>query len=266
MNRCFYFGTNLKMYKTASETSAYLTELAALTEDLTDEPLVRLVIPSFTSLGAAGTCAHKSVRLGAQNMHWEECGQFTGEVSPRMLRDLGCIDIVEIGHSERRHVFGETDEQCGKKVLSALANGFTALLCVGETAEEKHYGVSDETLARQIKIGLFGVDWEMLEAKRVWLAYEPVWAIGVNGVPAPAEYVQERMHRMRETVEALYPGLSQNVPLLFGGSVNPENADGYAAQADVDGLFVGRAAWTAPTFNALLRQVLPVWKKRCSAL
>lgn len=266
MSGRFYFGTNLKMYKTASETSAYLAELAALTKDLAGEPLVRFVIPSFTSLGAAGASARGSVLLGAQNMHWEECGQFTGEVSPRMLRDLGCISIVEIGHSERRHVFGETDTQCNQKVLSALENGFTALLCVGETAEEKHYGVSDETLARQIKIGLFGVDSKMFEAGRVWLAYEPVWAIGVNGVPASAEYAQERMHRMRETVEALYPGLSGSVPLLFGGSVNPENADGYAAQPDVDGLFVGRAAWTAPTFNALVRQVLPIWKERRSAL
>lgn len=261
MNR-FYFGTNLKMYKTASETAAYLAELAALTEDLSGEPLERFVIPSFTSLSAAGACAHGQVRIGAQNMHWEECGQFTGEVSPRMLRDLGYVSIVEIGHSERRHIFGETDEQCGKKVRAALQSGFTALLCVGETAEEKACGVSDETLSRQIKIGLHGVSGEFLRSGRVWLAYEPVWAIGVNGTPASAEYVSERMHAMRLTLSTLYPGLAQGTPLLFGGSVNADNADSYAALADVDGLFVGRAAWTAPAFNALSRQALAAWKRR----
>lgn len=262
MSTRFYFGTNLKMYKTASETAAYLAELAALTNDLSTEPLVRFVIPSFTSLSAAGNCAHGEVLLGAQNMHWEACGQFTGEVSARMLRDLGCVSIVEIGHSERRHIFGETDMQCNKKVHAALENGFVALLCVGETAEEKRCGISDETLSRQIKMGLHGVSADHLRNGRVWLAYEPVWAIGVNGTPAPADHVHQRMHTMRLTLSTLYPGLAQSVPLLFGGSVNAQNADSYTALPEVDGLFVGRAAWTAGTFNALVRQTLAVWKKR----
>lgn len=180
-----FFGTNLKMYQTASETAAFLGELAQLTADLREEPVVRFVIPSFPSLPAAGAVERNGIRLGAQNMHWENAGQYTGEVSPLMLRDLGCIDLVEIGHSERRQLFGETNQQCNQKVLSALANGFTALLCVGETAAEKYYSISDETLAIQLKVGLADVSPAEIAAGRVWIAYEPVWAIGVNGKPAP---------------------------------------------------------------------------------
>jgi len=179
-----------------------------------------------------------------------------------MLRDLGCIDLVEIGHSERRQLFGETNQQCNQKVLSALANGFTALLCVGETAAEKYYSISDETLAIQLKVGLADVSPAEIAAGRVWIAYEPVWAIGVNGKPAPPAYVQERHQRLRLLLRELYPGQCCSVPLLYGGSVNSENASAYIGLEDVDGLFVGRAAWNASAFDALLRQVYAVWKEK----
>ena len=257
-----FFGTNLKMYQTASETAAFLGELAQLTADLREEPVVRFVIPSFPSLPAAGAVERNGIRLGAQNMHWENAGQYTGEVSPLMLRDLGCIDLVEIGHSERRQLFGETNQQCNQKVLSALANGFTALLCVGETAAEKYYSISDETLAIQLKVGLADVSPAEIAAGRVWIAYEPVWAIGVNGKPAPPAYVQERHQRLRLLLRELYPGPCCSVPLLYGGSVNSENASAYIGLEDVDGLFVGRAAWNASAFDALLRQVYAVWKEK----
>ena len=257
-----FFGTNLKMYQTASETAAFLGELAQLTADLREEPVVRFVIPSFPSLPAAGAVERNGIRLGAQNMHWENAGQYTGEVSPLMLRDLGCIDLVEIGHSERRQLFGETNQQCNQKVLSALANGFTALLCVGETAAEKYYSISDETLAIQLKVGLADVSPAEIAVGRVWIAYEPVWAIGVNGKPAPPAYVQERPQRLRLLLRELYPGQCCSVPLLYGGSVNSENASAYIGLEDVDGLFVGRAAWNASAFDALLRQVYAVWKEK----
>ena len=256
--RMLYFGSNLKMYKTAAETAAYVEGVAALTADLESAPVTRFLIPSFTSLPAAGAKAHSGLLLGAQNMHWEDNGQFTGEVSPRMLQEFGFVRIIEIGHSERRHVFHETSYECNKKVLSALAHGFTALLCVGETAEEKAFGVSDEVLSMQTKIGLAGVSAEAIAGGRVWLAYEPVWAIGVGGQPADPDYVALRHARIRRTLRQLYPSAGDSTPILFGGSVNSGNADSYIRLNDVDGLFVGRSAWESETFNALLRQVLAV--------
>ena len=253
MNRCFYFGTNLKMYKTASETSAYLTELAALTEDLTDEPLVRFVIPSFTSLGAAGTCAHKSVRLGAQNMHWAESGQYTGEISPLMLKELG-IDIVELGHSERRHVFGETDNLINLKALSAAEHGFTVLLCVGETADDKETGRADEVLASQIATDLKGI--EAYPESRLMVAYEPVWSIGVNGKPASPEYVSARHETIRRVLMDTAGAKADAVPILYGGSVNGDNAESYLSLRNVDGLFIGRYAWDAERFSKLIRNLM----------
>ncbi|MPN04090.1 L-erythrulose-1-phosphate isomerase [bioreactor metagenome] len=174
-----------------------------------------------------------------------------------MLQEFG-LDIVEIGHSERRHVFGETDEQENKKVVSALNHGFTALLCVGETAEQKAAGIADEVLAMQLKIGLRGVLPE--QAERIWVAYEPVWAIGVNGVPAPADYVKARHASIRRILGELF--LLTEIPVLYGGSVNPQNAEELIVQPNVDGLFTGRAAWDAENFNALIRQVLPLWQRK----
>nr|HMM32456.1 triose-phosphate isomerase [Clostridia bacterium] len=199
----------------------------------------------------------KAILLGAQNMHPEEQGQFTGEVSPLMLKELG-LDIVEIGHSERRHVFHETDAEENKKVLSALAHGFTALLCVGETAEQKAYGIADEVLSMQLKIGLNGVTKTQLS--RLWVAYEPVWAIGVNGTPASQQYAKERHLHIKAVLEMLFPG--NEVPVLYGGSVNPDNARDLIVQNGIDGLFTGRAAWEAENFNKLIRQVLPLYKGR----
>ena len=145
-------------------------------------------------------------------MGWEQEGQFSGEISPVMLKEVG-MELVMIGHSERRHVLGETDEMENKKVLCALRNGLTPLLCIGETGEQKALGLSDEVLRTQIKIGLHGVRAE--DAAKVWIAYEPVWAIGVNGVPATKEYAEEKHGVMRATLNELY-GLPANetAPLI----------------------------------------------------
>lgn len=250
-------GTNLKMYKTPAQTESYLSALQSLTEDLRSD-VTLFVIPSYPALDrAVNTVKNKAILLGAQNMHPEEQGQFTGEVSPLMLKELG-LDIVEIGHSERRHVFHETDAEENKKVLSALAHGFTALLCVGETAEQKAYGIADEVLSMQLKIGLNGVTKTQLS--RVWVAYEPVWAIGVNGTPASPQYAKERHLHIKSVLETLFPG--NEVPVLYGGSVNPDNARDMIVQNGIDGLFTGRAAWDAENFNKLIRQVLPLYKGR----
>lgn len=250
-------GTNLKMYKTPAQTESYLCALQSLTEDLRSD-VTLFVIPSYPALDrAVNTVKDKAILLGAQNMHPEEQGQFTGEVSPLMLKELG-LDIVEIGHSERRHVFHETDAEENKKVLSALAHGFTALLCVGETAEQKAYGIADEVLSMQLKIGLNGVTKTQLS--RLWVAYEPVWAIGVNGTPASPQYAKERHLHIKAVLEMLF--LGNEVPVLYGGSVNPDNARDLIVQNGIDGLFTGRAAWEAENFNKLIRQVLPLYKGR----
>ena len=157
MKKKLYFGSNLKMYKNIKDTTEYLQALADYTKDLSRDEIELFIIPSFTTLESASHCYDRQyIKLGAQNMCWEEEGQFTGEISPLMLKELD-LDLVMIGHSERRHVFGETDVEENKKVKAALDHGFTALLCIGETGEEKEFGISPEVLRTQLKIGFHGV-------------------------------------------------------------------------------------------------------------
>ncbi len=258
-DRKLHIGTNLKMYKTIRETVSYLKELERLTSDVSNE-LCLFVIPSYTALDAASAAVdHSRVRLGAQNMHWEERGQFTGEISPLMLRELD-LSIVEIGHSERRHIFCETDIDENKKVISAIHHGFIALLCVGETAEDKELNIGDERLRQQLKVGLHGL--AEADCRRLWVAYEPVWAIGVNGIPATSDYADAKHRAIRKTLVQLYPQEGPNVPVLYGGSVNPDNACDLIRQPAIDGLFIGRSAWDASSFDRLIRQVLPVWRQK----
>ncbi len=246
-----YFGSNLKMYKNIEDTVKYLRELTELTADISREEIELFIIPSYTTLDRATTSVDRNlVRLGAQNMCWEEQGQFTGEISPLMLQEMG-LDLVMIGHSERRHVFGETDEEENRKVKCGLEHGFTTLLCIGETAEEKKYDLGPEVLRTQIKIGFDGVD--ASETGKIWVAYEPVWSIGVNGTPATADYA-ERMHaEIKKCLIELFGRAGEEIPVLYGGSVNPGNAEELIVQPSVDGLFVGRSAWEADKFNDLIR-------------
>lgn len=255
-----FIGTNLKMYKTISQTVDYLTKLEALTKDLDRNELELFVIPSYTSLESAGRCREgNSIKLGAQNMCWEEQGQFTGEISPLMLKELD-IDIIEIGHSERRHVFGETDAQINKKVLTALRHGFTALLCIGETDEQKSLGVSNEYLQMQLKIGLNGVTEK--EIDKLWIAYEPVWAIGEKGTPAPPEYADSKQAVIKSALRELFAEKAERIPVLYGGSVNPQNARELITMPNIDGLFIGRSAWDASSFNQIITDVMPLFKAK----
>lgn len=250
-----YMGTNTKMYKTIAETESFLSELSSLTADINREELLLFVIPSFTTLDRARSCVPKqSVVLGAQNMCWEERGQFTGEISPLMLKETG-TEIVEIGHSERRHVFGETDDMENKKVLCALEHDLTPLLCIGETADQKRLGLSDEVLRTQLKAGLYQVAED--KAKTLMVAYEPVWAIGVNGIPASAEYVAEKHGVIRAALRELFgEETADEIPILYGGSVNNANATELIVLPNVDGLFIGRSAWEAENFNKIIRDCI----------
>jgi triosephosphate isomerase len=260
MTKKLFLGTNLKMYKTPTETAEYLKELQECVSKYYAD-VTYFVIPSYVCLPAAiAAVRNNDILLGAQNMYWEEKGQFTGEVSPLMLRDLCGISVIMVGHSERRHIFNETDEGCRQKVASALAHGFICLLCIGETEEEKCAGKSDEILLHQLRIGL--ADVKAKELDRVWVAYEPVWSIGVNGAPATSEYAQDKYLIIRQELTRLFGNAGKTVPVLYGGSVNLENAAEMIEKTHVDGLFIGRAAWNAGSFARITKSVLPIWRKR----
>lgn len=259
MGKKLYFGSNLKMYKNIQDTVKYLQDLVSYTKDISRDEIELFILPSYTTLESAVQKTDRSfVRLGAQNMCWEEEGQFTGEISPLMLKELD-LDLVMIGHSERRHVFGESDPEENKKVKAALAHGFTPLLCIGETAEEKNYGISPEVLRTQLKIGFH--DLSPSDAAHVWVAYEPVWSIGVNGTPASADYA-EQMHKVIKTcLLEIFGDAGADIPVLYGGSVNPGNACDLIVQPSIDGLFTGRAAWQADKFNSLIRDAMAASKE-----
>ena len=255
-----FFGTNLKMYKGVKETTAYLQQLQDLTKDISRDEIELFVIPSYTSLSSASSQADPSyIKLGAQNIAWEEEGQFTGETSPLMLKELS-IHLAMIGHSERRYVFGETNSMENLKVQCALNHDMTTLLCIGETLEEKLYGISDEVLRTQLKIGLHQIDKEKLS--NLWIAYEPVWAIGVNGIPATAEYAEEKHQTIKKCLEELFLEEGRKIPVLYGGSVNPQNADELIIKPSIDGLFTGRSAWNAEAFNQLIRSAMQAYQQK----
>lgn len=254
MMKKLYFGSNLKMYKNICDTASYLEQLQILTMDLSRDKYTLFIIPSYTSLQQASRETDQSlIWLGAQNMCWEDEGPFTGEISPLMLQELG-LKIVELGHSERRHVFKEHDDMIRKKVNAALSHGFTTLLCIGESSKDKDLGISNEILRIQLKTGLLDVKTQDLS--NLWIAYEPVWAIGENGRPATAEYAQEKHSLIRSTLIELFGQCGVEIPILYGGSVNSENAPSLITQPDIDGLFVGRSAWKADAFNSLIRNAI----------
>ena len=182
-------------------------------------------------------------------MCWEDQGQFTGEISPLMLKELG-LDLVMIGHSERRHVFGETDVEENKKVKAALNHGFTTLLCIGETAEEKDFGISAEVLRTQLKVGFHDVP--VSQVGKIWVAYEPVWAIG-TGKTASADQAQEIHAFIRKTIADKYgKEVADNTSILYGGSCNAGNAKELFSNPDVDGGLIGGASLEADKFLPII--------------
>jgi len=260
MQKKLYFGSNLKMYKNIHDTVEYLQNLVEYTKDLSRDEIELFIIPSYTTLESASkNVDHAFVKIGAQNMCWEDEGQFTGEVSPLMLKEIG-IDLVMIGHSERRHVFGETDIEENKKVKAALNHGFTTLLCIGETAEEKSYGISPEVLRTQLKIGFHDIP--VSQIPNIWVAYEPVWSIGVNGTPATADYAEEMHKVIKQTLLDIFGDAGADIPVLYGGSVNPGNASDLIVQPSIDGLFTGRAAWQADKFDKLIRDAKTAFESK----
>ncbi|MFT4012660.1 MAG: triose-phosphate isomerase [Paracoccus sp. (in: a-proteobacteria)] len=241
----FWIGTSWKMNKTLAEAQGFANALAA-SEGTRDPRIQRFVIPPFTSAREVKEIlANSSVKVGAQNMHWEDEGAWTGEISPVMLRDCN-LDIVELGHSERRAHFGETDETVGLKTAAALRHGLIPLICIGETLAEREAGRARQVLETQVRgalAGAAGSDAPIL------LAYEPVWAIGVDGIPATSDYADARQ---AEIIAVARDVLGRRVPCLYGGSVNPGNCEELIACPHVDGLFIGRSAWKVEGYLDIL--------------
>jgi triosephosphate isomerase (TIM) len=208
--------------------------------------------PPFTALGAVGEIlAGTPVRLGAQNCHWEATGAHTGEISPPMLAELGCRYVL-VGHSERRREMGETDAQINLKVQASLAHGLTPVLCVGETAEERHQGLTFTTVEGQLRAGLNGMTSDAIA--RSILAYEPVWAIGTGQNATPAQAAEVHGYLRGLLSELASKEIAQGIRILYGGSVKAENADSLAGEAEIDGALVGGASLNAQGFIAIVRK------------
>lgn len=242
------------MNKTIREAVAYCQSLVGQLDTLADRERVQVfLMPPVTALAAVRKQVQGRCLVGAQNMHWDDSGAFTGEISAPMLVELGA-DLVELGHSERRAHFNETDALINRKVHGALKHRLQPLVCVGETADEKRFGVAREAIARQVRIALHGVEAE--DAARVWIAYEPVWAIGVGSVAAEPDYVRERVEHIRSILLHSLGSAGARVPVLHGGSVDRENAATLLFGGGCDGLFVGRAAWEPAGLIEIIRRCL----------
>ncbi len=250
------FGSSWKMNKTLSEATEYAKELCSRLETMSLEGVQVFVIPPFTAIEAVIRIGRGRFWVGAQNMHWEKFGAYTGEISGAMLRDLG-VDLVEIGHAERRQYFNETDLNINRKVHAAFQFRLRPLICVGEDLVDKQYGVEKETVARQVRIALHGVAPE--HASQVIVAYEPVWAIGDSGSTADIEYIRSMVSVIRETLGSMFGDrLRTIVPVLYGGSVFPADAPDLLTLSGVTGLFVGRAALDPDEFADMIRDCLAV--------
>lgn len=238
------------MNKTVAEARRYIAALRGLLPPASDE-FAYFIVPPFTALAAAREAIGDApLLLGAQNMHWADAGAFTGEISAAMLSEFS-VDLVELGHSERRRLFGETDQALNLKVKTALRYGMRPLLCVGDSAAERDAGASAEAVVQQVKLAFAGI--APGELGRCLIAYEPIWAIGEGGVPATPDHVRKVHGAIHEAMAGLAP---RRTPVLYGGSVNPDNAPQLAAEATVDGLFIGRAAWEPTRFAAMIRSAM----------
>ena len=238
---------NWKMNKTPEEAVQVINELKPLVKDATCDVVI---CPTFVCLDAAIKAAEGSnIKIGAQNMHFEESGAFTGEVAPGMLEAMG-VDYVILGHSERREYFNETDEALNKKVKKAFEHNLTPILCCGETLEQREAGVTNDFIACQIKVDMAGLTNE--QAKQVVIAYEPIWAIG-TGKTATKEQANETISAIRKDVEGLYgKEVADEVRIQYGGSVKPNTIKDQMAMSDIDGALVGGASLVAADFSQIV--------------
>ena len=250
MRKPFVAG-NWKM-NTDSHSSVDLAKrIASGSSEVAGHKVTVAVCPPFVYLQAVTkTLSSSSIAVSAQDVYFESKGAFTGEISAAMLKDIGCTYVL-CGHSERRHVIGETDEMINKKVTAAISGGLLPILCVGELLSEREASQTDAVVTRHIKKGLAGLNAEKVSA--VTIAYEPVWAIG-TGLTATPQQAQEAHNLIRKLLTQMYDGkLSQEIRILYGGSVKPDNAAELMDQDDVDGLLVGGASLKPEDFLAIIQ-------------
>jgi triosephosphate isomerase len=239
---------NFKMYKTVAETLSYVGQLRGLARDV---PSVEIVIaPPFTAVAAAAEAVKGSaISIAAQNMHWDREGAFTGEVSAGMVREAGATFVI-IGHSERRTLFGETNESINKKTRAAITAGLVPIVCIGETLAQRDGNETLAVLDRHIKEGLDGVTGE--ELSRLVIAYEPVWAIGTGRNATPAQAGEAHFHIRQRLKQWFGLDASERCRVLYGGSVKPDNIAKLIAEPDVDGALVGGASLDPRSFFAII--------------
>jgi triosephosphate isomerase (TIM) len=239
-----FIAGNWKMFKTVHEAVVYIKEFRSLVKDISDVEIV--VAPTFTAIHASAEAARNTpVGIAAQDLHWEREGAFTGEVSGPMIKEAGA-EYVIIGHSERRTLFGETDQTVNRKVGAAIAAGLVPIVCIGETLDQRERAETLSVLDRQIKAGFDGITGEQVGA--LVIAYEPVWAIG-TGRTATAEQAQEAHGHIRQRLRQWFGAVAADeCHVIYGGSVKPDNMPALIAQPDVDGALVGGASLDIKSF------------------
>jgi triosephosphate isomerase (TIM) len=239
MMRKVIIAGNWKMYKTQGEATEFLMEFSSQIDDAPEDREVVLCVP-FTDLTTVSKSLHGNrIRLGAQNVHWETCGAYTGEISASMLTEVG-VRYVIVGHSERRQHFGETDETVNMRLKAAQSSGLIPILCVGETKQQRDAGETERVIINQLKNGLIGVAQDKLV-----IAYEPIWAIGTGETCESAE-----ADRVIGVIRAQLT--NPNVTIQYGGSVKPSNIDEIMAQPQIDGVLVGGASLAAADFAGIV--------------
>jgi triosephosphate isomerase len=248
-----FLAANWKMYKTVQETVAFIKEFRKLADSVHDVEIV--VAPPFTAVRAAAVAAHGStIGVAAQNLHWDREGAFTGEISAGMIKEAGA-EYVIIGHSERRRLFGETDETVNRKLAAAVAAQLTPIVCIGETLEERDCGATLGTLDRQIKQGLDGLTADQIAG--LVIAYEPCWAIGTGRNATPEQAGEAHAH-IRARLRQWFGGnAADQCHVIYGGSVKPENIRDLSSRADVDGALVGGASLEVRTFFEIVSRSRP---------
>ena len=246
--RRYVIAGNWKMNFTPSEATAFINEIKPMVEGKNNCDII--FCAPFVTIGAAMEAAKGSnIKIGAQNVHFEEKGAFTGEISAKMLKEIG-VEYVIIGHSERRQYFGETDTTVNLRTKAALSAGLKVLLCLGEVKEERLAGITNEVVGMQTKLDLAGISAE--ELKNVIIAYEPVWAIG-TGLTATPEQADETCGVIRDVVADLYGReVAEELIIQYGGSMNDKNAAELLSKTNVDGGLIGGASLVAEKFTAIV--------------
>jgi triosephosphate isomerase len=249
MPRKKLIAANWKMYKTPEQTRAFFSVFLPLVKGHNRDEIV--VCPPFIDIPAAVEAVRgSSVEIGSQNMHWEKDGAYTGETSATMIEAVGCTHVI-IGHSERRQYFGETDDTVNQKLKVALDAGLTPVVCVGEVLEEREAGITDDVLRRQCNIGFRGISGE--RAARLVVAYEPVWAIGTGKTATPQIAAEAHLTIRNEAAKAFGKEFADDLRILYGGSVKPDNAHSLMSEKEIDGALVGGASLDPNSFEKIVK-------------